>query len=160
MMNYRLALISLIFLLLSACGFHLKGSSQIANNLNPLYLEPDGLESAQLSLIRQELIRSSARLSLQAVDSNRLHVRISPLKTSRIARSGVADVELLKITMSIQYSVQSDATVFLVAPGELVQSMEVEINNANVLANENIINRVQLVLQRRLIQNMILQLAR
>lgn len=158
-MRIRLALSILLILQLTACGFHLRGESRIADRFNPLYVVDDQLEPAQLTLIRRELNRSSAKLSDVMQGSNQLRVMLTPLKSRQIARSSLTDVELFQLTLGIQFSVKSKSAGYLLTQRKLVQSVEVELDNANVLAHEKIINTAQKGLQRSLVQSMISQLS-
>ena len=145
---------------ISACGFHLRGNSQIADRFNPLYVVNENLDPALLKLIRAELIRSSAIITEVAESSNRLQVAIKPLKNRKIASSNLTNVELVQLTMYLQFSVQSGSGEYLLSQLELVQSVEVQLDNANVLANEQTILTAQKGLQRKLIQSMISRLSR
>ena len=156
----RLILCLLLMLQISACGFHLRGNSQIADRFNPLYVVNENLDPALLKLIRAELIRSSAIITEVAESSNRLQVAIKPLKNRKIASSNLTNVELVQLTMNLQFSVQSGSGEYLLSQLELVQSVEVQLDNANVLANEQTILTAQKGLQRKLIQSMISRLSR
>ena len=145
---------------ISACGFHLRGNSQIADRFNPLYVVNENLDPALFKLIRAELIRSSAIITEVAESSNRLQVAIKPLKNRKIASSNLTNVELVQLTMYLQFSVQSGSGEYLLSQLELVQSVEVQLDNANVLANEQTILTAQKGLQRKLIQSMISRLSR
>lgn len=145
---------------ISACGFHLRGNSQIADRFNPLYVVNENLDPALFKLIRAELIRSSAIITEVAESSNRLQVAIKPLKNRKIASSNLTNVELVQLTMNLQFSVQSGSGEYLLSQIELVQSVEVQLDNANVLANEQTILTAQKGLQRKLIQSMISRLSR
>ena len=159
-MYIRLLLALLILLQLSACGFHLRGSNQIAPRFNPLFVEGGQLEASQLALIRKELNNSSAKLSAIIDGSNRLRVSINPVKSRKIAISSVTDVELVQLSISLRFSVLSESGNYLLEQRELVQNADVELDNANVLGHEQIIKRVSIDLQRRLIRSMISQLSR
>ena len=158
--HIRLALAILLILQLSACGFHLRGDSRIADRFNPLYVVEGQLEPAQLALILRELDRSSAKLVELARGSNSLRVRLTPLESRQIARSSLTDVELFQLTLGIQFSVKSASGVYLLKQRELVQKVDVELDNANVLGHDRIINSASLKLQRQLIRSMISQMSR
>ena len=154
-------LLTLFFTLqLSACGFHLRGNSQVVESLNPLYIVAGQLEPAQLILIQKQLVRSGARLTPSEQGSNQIQIKLVSLKNRKIASSSISDVELVQLRMNLLFSVMTESGDFLFEQQELVESVEIELDNANVLAHEQTINRARLGLQRRLIQNMIGQLGR
>ncbi|MCP4075181.1 MAG: hypothetical protein GY744_03225 [Gammaproteobacteria bacterium] len=159
-MRNQLILALLITLFVSGCGFHLRGDSQIAARLNPLYVVEDQLDSTQLTLIRKQLIRSGAELAQTEIRSNRLLIKLTSLKDSQITRSSLTDVEIVRLSMSLMYSVMSDSGELLIDQQELVDSVEVELDTANVLSHEQVKNRARKGLQSRLIQSMISQLGR
>ncbi len=159
-MRNQLVLALLITLFVSGCGFHLRGDSQIAARLNPLYVVEDQLDSTQLTLIRKQLIRSGAELAQTEIRSNRLLIKLTSLKDSQITRSSLTDVEIVRLSMSLMYSVMSDSGELLIDQQELVDSVEVELDTANVLSHEQVKNRARKGLQSRLIQSMISQLGR
>ena len=159
-MRIRLLLVVLILSQLSACGFQLRGSNQIAGRFNPLYVESGQLQSTQLTLIRKELIKASATLSGSQDGSNHLRVEFSPLKSRKIASSNLTDVELVQLTMGIRFSVQSESGHYLLELRELVQKVEIELDNANVLGQEQVISRASLGIQRVLVRSMMSQLSR
>ena len=159
-MRIRLLLTLLITLQLSACGFHLRGDSQVVEILNPLFIVEEQLESAQLVLIQKQLVRSGARLTQSEQGSNQIQIKLTSLKNRKIASSSISDVELVQLRMNLLFSVMTKSGDFLFEQQELVESVEVELDNANVLAHEQTINRARQRLQHRLIQNMINQLGR
>ncbi len=159
-MRNQLVLALLITLFVSGCGFHLRGDSQIAARLNPLYVVEDQLDSTQLTLIRKQLIRSGAELAQTEIRSNRLLIKLTSLKDSQITRSSLTDVEIVRLSMSLMYSVMSDSGELLIDQQELVDSVEVELDTTNVLSHEQVKNRARKGLQSRLIQSMISQLGR
>ena len=158
-MHFRFLLTLLTLLQLSACGFHLRGTSQLADRFIPLFIEAEQLNSSQLVFVRKELIKSSATLSIASKGANRLRVNIIPVKSRKIATSSLTDVELVQLTMGLQFSVLSESGNYLLEQRELVQKIDVELDNANVLGHQQIIKRASIELQHRLIRSMISQLS-
>jgi len=159
-MRNRLFLALLITLFVSGCGFHLRGNTQIETRLNPLYVVEDQLDSTQLKLIRNQLIRSGAVLAQTAFRSNQLHIKLTSLPDRQIASSSLTDVEIVRLSMSLMYSVMTDSGGFLIDQKELVGSVDVELDTANVLSHEQVRKRGREGLQSRLIQSMVSQLGR
>ena len=156
----KLAFVLSVLLQLSACGFHLRGDSQVADRFNPLYIELAQTDQAQLSLIRNQLKRSSVTISASAQGSNRLQVSLKTLKNRKIASSSLSDVDLVQLGMSIQFSVQAASGEYLIEQRELIQTAEVELDSTNVLGHQQIINKAQQNLRHKLIQNMVFNLSR
>lgn len=153
----RLFLVILV-LLLPACGFYLRGNSQIAERFNPLFVVEGQLESSQLIFIRKELKKSAAKLVDSLDGSNRLQILVNPPKLQEIASSNATDVKLLQLEQSIQFSVQTRSGEYLLQQRKLMQHVEIELDNANVLGHEQIIKIASSELQQKLFRNMVSQL--
>jgi len=146
-------------LLVTACGFHLRGDAQFPENLNPLYIDAGELQASQLKLIRDVLKKTSAKLTDLTQGSNHLAISLSPLQRKEVASSSLSDVELLQLSMSIEYHVATESGNLLFENRQIAQSTEVELDSANVLSHESLINKAQQALQKRLIHSMVFQLS-
>lgn len=148
----------LMALLLGACGFHLRGVSQWPERLNPVYLESAQLEPHQSRQIRDALTRSGARQAASSESAVQLRVILEPLKSRRIASSSLSSVELVQLTMRLQYSLQGPLGEPLVDSREMTQSRELELDTNNVLSHQDQKEQVTQELQQSLIRSMIYQL--
>ena len=151
--------ILLLGLLLNACGFHLRGVSPWPEHLNPIYLEPGQLDAQQLTLIRNALSRSGASLTNSGESANILRVELRPVKTRRIASSSLSGVELMQLSMRLQYSLQGVEGDRLMASRDVTQSRELELDTNNVLSHQALKEKALQELQQSLIRTMLYQLS-
>lgn len=155
--TYRLIVLLLCLGLLSACGFHLRGSSQIAERYNPIRLEYGQLTDQQWRQITSALTQASAVLT-DAEDALRLRVSLSRLKDSKLTSSSSASVELRQLAMQLKFSVQDAAGNLILQPQELTQNRTLELDSDNVLSQQDSINAAIVELQKDLIRSMIYRL--
>ena len=157
--HFRRLGVVLLSLSLFACGFHLRGNAGDLSWLNPLYLETAQLDQYQQSLIETSLKKSSVRLVENAPSANRLNVKLSALKTRRIASSQLSDIELLQLSMDIQYSVKNSAGILVHSSQRINLSKELELDANNVLAHEQAIANATRSLQQNLVRSMLARLS-
>ncbi len=155
--TYRLIVLLLCVGLLSACGFHLRGSSQIAERVNPINLQRDQLSDQQWRQLRSALINASATLT-EAEDAPRLRVSFNRLKDSKLTSSSSANVQLIQLGMQLRFSVLDAQSNLLIEPQELIQNRTVELDSDNVLSQQDSINTAQFELEKDLIRSMIYRL--
>ncbi|MDJ0834292.1 MAG: hypothetical protein QNJ69_12265 [Gammaproteobacteria bacterium] len=153
-----LALVLLIAAgLLSGCGFQLRGATSLAPELNPIYLDSEELEARQLSQLQQSLQRSGAELTTDQESVRRLWVRISEPSSQKVAGSGLSDVELRRVAMSLSFRL-SDADGQLLLQDEITRVRQLELDTNNVLAHERQLEQLSRQLQRELIRVMLFQM--
>lgn len=145
-------------LLLTACGFHLRGDAQLPDSLDPLYLQPGQLNPAQISQVSKALKQASANLSPQAELANRLSVNLTALKSQKIASSSLSDVELLRVGLRLDFSVTNQLHETFIADS-LVQTLDVELDTDNVLAHDPLIEKAMQQIQQSLLRSMIVRLS-
>ena len=149
----------LLSLSLVACGFHLRGNAGDLSWLSPLYLETAQLDNYQQSLIQKSLTKSSVRLVQSDQTANRLSVKLSELKTRRIATSQLSDIELIQLSMNIEYTVKTAAGVVEQSSQRINLSKELELDANNVLTHEKAILNASRSLQQNLVSNMLTRLS-
>lgn len=158
MTKLKLFLALSVVMLLTACGFHLRGDAQIADSLNPLYLQPGQLKAAQISQISRVLKQASANLTRQTESTNRLSVKLTSLKSRKIASSSLSDVELLRVGMRLEFNVTNQRHETLIADS-ISQTRDVELDTENVLAHDQRIDKALQQIQQSLLRSMIFQLS-
>ncbi len=156
----RLCVVIISLLLITSCGFHLRGASQFSENLNPLYLLQSGLKESEFVLIKKRLEETGAALVEESTLANRLSVTISKLETHQIADSGTTGFELKQVKMAISFSVKSPAGSYLIKPKEIKRNREIELDSDNLLSHPGIIEKAAYDLQQDLIEVMLFQLSR
>jgi LPS-assembly lipoprotein len=151
----------LLFLLclaaLNACGFHLRGSSQIADKYNPLNLQANGLTDQQLRLLKQALQNAGATLT-DSQQARQLRVSISQSKNQKLTSSSSAVVELIQVSMQLKFSLQDEQGNMLVQAQEINQNKTLELNSENVLSQQDSIDAAVRELEKDLIRSMIYRL--
>ncbi len=158
-MTRFLFLALVIIMVVSACGFHLRGSSQIAERLHPLYLEQGQLDRSRYSRIKAALLQASGGLSKSAVAANQLHVTFSAIKSHKLAESGATGVDLVQLELQLDYRVQGQGGDLLIKNRQVIRRTELELDNSDVLSSESIVNRSVRTLESNLIRTMINQLS-
>jgi LPS-assembly lipoprotein len=143
--------------MLSACGFHLRGSSQIAEKYSPLNVQAIDLNDAQLRQLEQALRNAGATLS-DAPSAARLRVSLTRLKDSKLTSSSSASVELRQLSMQIIFSVLDAQGEALQEEQEITQNKTLELDSDNVLSHQDSIDTAVRDLQKDLIRSMIYRL--
>ncbi len=146
-------------ILLSACGFHLRGSEQLAVAYSPLIIDAEQLSSQQRAQLRQALTQASAMIVEQAPDAFRLQLKLSPLRTRNVARSNVTGVSLVQLTQGLQYSLQDAHGATVIATRNIIQSLEIERDDNNLLVQQQQMDDAQRQLFQRLIESMLAHLS-
>lgn len=152
---------SLILLLLSglltACGFHLRGSQQIDPANNPIWIQGESLTEAQLELVRRGLKRMAAKL-VDTPGANHLRVRFSPLSEQRITRSGSAEIELVQLELELTFSLESAAGEAVIESRSLRSGNTLELDTGNILSADTLREQERVELERELVRQMLHQL--
>jgi len=154
----QLALISAL-LLLTACGFHLRGNAQIAEVYNPLTINKAELQPEQFLLIQNALRQANARLTDSDEQANELKVFFHRLKNQQIASSSLTDIRLIRLSMQLDYRLKSTSGN-LMDENQITHYRELELDNANVLSHQGLIDKEFQELEKSLVRSMIYQLKR
>ena len=136
MMLLRLGLLGLV-LSLSACGFHLRGLSDLPQHLSSIHLPGESLESSERALLEQALKR--AGVSLVGADSTAVRLRVSfkTLAERSLADSAGSGSRIVRLARELNYSVIEANGDRLVDNEILTSTQDLEINENNLLAVEN-----------------------
>lgn len=145
-------------LTVSSCGFHLRGPAQISDRFNPLYIEPGQLDPSEQVFLKSALNRAGARLSDSEETANHLMVTFSPLKQRNLAQSSPTGVQLVQLSMQLDYRVQATSGDWLVESRQISHNTQIELDNTNVLSHEKLLKSGHKNLQKNLLRSMINQL--
>ena len=146
-------------ILSAACGFHLRGSGAVAERFYPLFVETGDLQSTQVSALTNALKQSNAQLSTLKDCANRLKLKLIPLKPQKIASSSLTDIEIVRLSMQADFSVISPGAVVLIED-KITHSRELELDKANVLSHQSLIEQSYRELERSLIRSLLYRLKR
>jgi LPS-assembly lipoprotein len=156
----RLLSVLALVALVAGCGFQLRGSTTLPDRFNPVFVEPGEMSPEQLVTLKGLLRRASARMANAGDDGTRLYVSYSASPPRRLVQSSPGAIELYRLDMQLQYRLLDHSGNELVPPTRLEQSTDVELDTANVLANEQRIVSAREVLEKGLIRSMIFDLNR
>ena len=156
--SMKLTVLIATVLLLTACGFHLRGDSKIMAEFNPLFLEQGQLSADQMRRVRDSLKQAEAKFATSAITANKLKLKLTPLKTRTLVDSTTGGVELIQLAMRIDFSViQADGTILI--EQSLEQAQEVQLDTSNVLSQESVLKTNREALEKNLLRSMIFQLS-
>lgn len=150
--------LSVIVLMLSACGFHLRGNSQIPDRFNPLYLEVGELNQSQIMLIKKSLKAASAQLVDSPDQATRLFITMGSVERQKIVSSSVSGVELVRLELSLQYRIKNVDDIWIVDNKKITHNTELELDSSNVLSHDPLIAKSTQDLQQSLVRTLIYQL--
>jgi len=149
----------LLTLLISACGFHLRGDVKLDPAYSPLMIEPGNLTDAQQDTVRQALTRASAIVLDDAQQANRLELSASKLEARNVARSNITGITLVQLNMTLQYRLLDGRGKELVGSREVTERMEIERDDNNLLMHQAQLNNASQRLFRLLVSRMVSQLS-
>ncbi len=159
MRSFSLGLLVVSIWLIQACGFHLRGSGEVADRYNPLFIEPGDLKSAQLNALTHALKQSKAELNVPKDGANRLKLSLIPLKPQKIASSTQADIEIVRLSVRADFTVLTPEQAVLIQD-EMIHTRELQLDSANVLSHQSLIEQSYRELERSLIRSLIYRLKR
>ena len=159
MMLLRLGLLSLI-LSLSSCGFHLRGLSDLPQQLSTIHLLGENLDSSERALLTQALQR--AGVSLVGADSSAVRLRVSfkTLATRSLADSAGSGRRIVRLARELDYSVIEANGNRLVDNVILTSTQDLDVDENNLLAVEGEKQVVLANITDNLVNQMLRQLQR
>lgn len=134
-MLLRLGLLSLI-LSLSACGFHLRGISDLPQQLSNIQLLAEDIDSNDRALLTQALQRAGVSLVDADNSAARLRVSFKTLPERSLADSAGSGTRIARLARELTYSVIGASGNRLVDNVTLTSTQDLEINENNLLAVE------------------------
>jgi LPS-assembly lipoprotein len=153
--------LSALFLSLVACGFHLRGSVNLAENLKTMYVQGLDLKSDLGRTLKNNLVSNGVNVIEQyqkgAAVLTILEQRIDRRVLSVSGSSAkVSEYELLGM---IKYKVSDDTGRVLVAEDKVDAVRDYRFDENQVLAKAEEENALRKELQQQLVQNLLRRLA-
>lgn len=142
-------------LLLSACGFHLRGTAGIADHLRPLYLGQVIAGEGQVRSMRHSLAQAGALLTQPDQAANRLDLALSRQRDTQLNSRGNDAVVLIELRASLRYALYDPAGEALLPQNTISSSRTVELDASNVLSHEGILERARSDQERALIRSLL-----
>lgn len=147
--------------LLTACGFQLRGVSNLPTSLTQLRLIGDSLNANQFIQLSDMLVKAGATLQNSDVnDPVQLKVKISRLMERNLADSAGAGKTIVQISKRLSYSLNKLADV---APSQMkviYRQINIEQDNNNLLGTGSEKKVAERTLEQSLFSQLIFQLKR
>lgn len=158
----RIAIASLLMVLLAGCGFHLAGSRPLPQPLQSTYIEvvvPYRVSEPPLEVSLRTLLQRRGGHVKSSAASAATVIRLSNLKESRLVLSIGTDGKVLEFQLvtTVTYQVNSGGKV-LMPPDTLSLSRSYSFNAEQVLAKDAEEARLREYIQRELAELLLLRM--
>lgn len=162
----RWYLLTSLVVVLSACGFQLRGQSSLPPELESIQLIAENLNARQRALLEQKLRQAGA--SVQGPDRSatdrpelvRLRISFSSLNSRTIVNAAISGKKIVRLSRQLIYSLDRNNGDLAVEKGTLEQQQDIELDDNNLLDSEERISRAEESLDRDLIEQLIFSLKR
>ena len=153
------AIVVLVSLFLSACGFKLAGTADLPPQLLSIYLVTDGFSDPQRKALRRSLINAGAELVEQpGAQSAQLNASLKALPDRQVATSARTGVTVKRLSRSLDFYVKDFQGKTIVEPSRLQQQKDASLDNDNLLSSDRERDSVIKDLEQALYDQMIRQL--
>jgi LPS-assembly lipoprotein len=157
----RAAILILLGISVTACGFRLAGTVELPSQLQSIYLVTSNFSEAQSRALRRSLTAAGATLVEQAdSEAARLVVSLNALSDQQLVSSATAGSTVNRLSRSLDFNVQSAEGKVLAAAQTLRQQQNVELDDANLLASNREKENAIIQLEQSLYQQLIRKLTR
>jgi LPS-assembly lipoprotein len=157
----RAALLVLLGLCMSACGYRLAGTAELPPQMQSIYLLTSNFSAAQERELRRSLTAAGATLVEQAdAGSVRLAVSMNALPDRQLVSSASSGATVNRISRSLDFNVKSAAGELLAAAQTLRQQKDIALDDDNLLASNRERENIVLELEQSLFQQLVRQLTR
>jgi LPS-assembly lipoprotein len=147
--------------LMTACGFQLRGVSNLPAELIQLRLIDDGLNAGQIRQLSDMLVNAGAKLQSSDVnDSVQLKVKITRLAERNLADSAGTGKTIIQISKRLSYSVKKPADVTPLQIKVIERQINIEQDSNNFLGTGSEKETAERTLEQALFSQFIFQLKR
>jgi LPS-assembly lipoprotein len=147
--------------LLTACGFQLRGVSNLPTSLTQLRLIDDGLNTNQIRQLSDMLVKAGAKLQNSDVnDPVQLKVKISRLTERNLADSAGTGKIIVQISKRLSYSLNKLADVTPSQMKVIDRQINIEQDSNNLLGTGSEKKAAERTLEQSLFSQLIFQLKR
>jgi LPS-assembly lipoprotein len=147
--------------LLTACGFQLRGVSNLPTSLTQLRLIDDGLNTNQIRQLSDMLVKAGAKLQNSDVnDPVQLKVKISRLTERNLADSAGTGKTIVQISKRLSYSLNKLADVTPSQMKVIDRQINIEQDSNNLLGTGSEKKAAERTLEQSLFSQLIFQLKR
>ena len=154
--------ILIVFLLasLTACGFHLRGSTSLPPPLISMQLLAEDLDSRQKTELERQLIRAGAILKdVQVGVAVHLTVAIKVLPDRSVVNAAGQGKTIIRIFRQLSYSVSAATGEQLMDQTTIMRQLDISFDSNELAAMEYEKQSAGILLDRELIGELILQLS-
>jgi len=160
-MTIRLPVLLCLLACLQACGFQLRGFSNLPDHLGHLRLEADNLTTTQQSELSRQLERAGATLHRDdAAKPVVLNVSLKSLSERKVVNSAGSNQTIVELSRQLQFSLTEASGDRLIDNKILVQSQNLELDDNNLLGSEGEKQRTLENLDKALFNSLMIQLRR
>ena len=156
----RSIVITLLVASLTACGFHLRGSTSLPPPLISMQLLAEDLDSRQKTELERQLIQAGASLKdAQAGVAIHLTVAIKGLPDRSVVNAAGQGKSIIRISRQLSYSLSAAAGELLVDQTTILRQLDISFDGNELAAIEYEKQSAGVMLDRELIGELILQLS-
>ena len=162
----RWFLLASLLVVLSACGFHLRGQSSLPPELESIQLIAENLSPRQRVLLKRKLKQAGASLhpaDLPTSDSPeqvRLKIWFGALKSRNLVNAAGSGKTIVRLSRQLFYSLSGTSSKLSVEKATLERQLDIELDEDNLLDSSERIRRTEELLDRALIEQLIFSLKR
>lgn len=147
--------------LISACGFQLRGVSNLSEELTQLRLISDDLDVDQFRQLSEMLVKAGAKLQNNDVnDPVQLKVEITNLSERNLADSAGTGKTIVQISKRLSYSVKKPEDVTPSPTKVIERQINIEQDSNNLLGTGSEKETAERTLEQTLFNQLIFQLKR
>jgi LPS-assembly lipoprotein len=158
---FKLVTIFTSVILMTACGFQLRGVSSLPGELTQLLLINDGLTADQIKQLSDMLVNAGAKLQNNAVNEPvQLKVKITSLAERNLADSASTGKTIVQISKRLSYSVKKPTDVALLQIKVIERQINIEQDSNNLLGTKSEKETAERTLEQTLFSQLIFQLKR
>jgi LPS-assembly lipoprotein len=147
--------------LMTACGFQLRGVSNLPPELTQLRLIDDGLNTDQFRQLSDMLVKAGAKLQNSDInDPVQLKVKITRLTERELADSAGTGKTIVQISKRLNYSVKRPTDVSPLQIKVIERQINIEQDSNNLLGTGSEKETAERTLEQTLFGQLIFQLKR
>ncbi len=156
----RSIVIILLVASLTACGFHLRGSTSLPPPLISMQLLAEDLDSRQKTELERQLIQAGANLKdVQVGVAVHLTVAISVLPDRSVVNTAGQGKSIIRIFRQLSYSLSTATGELLVEQTTILRQLDITLDSNELAAVEYEKQRAGILLDQELFRQLILQLS-
>ncbi len=145
---------------LTACGFHLRGSTNLPPPLISMQLLAEDLDSRQKTELERQLIQAGASLKdVQVGDAVNLTVAIRVLPDRSVASTAGQGISIIRIFRQLSYSLSTATGELLMDQTTILRQLDITLDSNELAAVEYEKQRAGILLDQELFRQLILQLS-